>query len=99
MTLRRLARATAALPGEVETGPPAELFDPQHPVWEDQDRFLSFMRRRGWSLSASERIGRPTHPANRRRSAASSWALAGGVTRFGFPDWNQLRELGLIAHD
>lgn len=77
---------------------PAELLDPDHPLWRNQTAYHAFMVERGWSLPAAERMGAATHPANRRQAAAAGWAEDNEVTTElgGHADWHRLRAMGLI---
>jgi hypothetical protein len=83
---------------------PAELRDPDAPVWHDQRAYHQFMTRHLWSLPPAERMGCLTSPANRRRHAASAWAQESGTALRSYgegnqphPDWSRLRSWGFAS--
>ncbi len=101
MSNRRRARAISALPVETESGPPAELYDNDHAVWRDRDRYLDFLKRHGLGESCiptADRLGTwRAHPHNRRNQASDAWGVLNGITTApGHADWNRLRAMGLI---
>jgi hypothetical protein len=78
---------------------PPELLSPDHPVWNDRDLFIAFMKARSWGLPPQERLGggNESSPENRRRTAAEEWAIEQALTDGrGRPDRPRLREMGLL---
>jgi hypothetical protein len=102
-TTRRQARASqgAATVRIDGAAAPAELLDPDHPLWRDTPTYRAWMADHGWAdaLPVAERLGARSHPHNRRNYASEAWALEAGVflTSPGHADWNQLRRAGLIG--
>lgn len=101
MSARRQARAISVLPVEIESGPPAELYDPDHAVWRDRGRYLKFLARHGLGgsrMPVSERMGVDAHPHNRRNNASAAWGEDNGIENPpGHADWHRLRAMGLIG--
>lgn len=99
MSARRQARLESFGEMPSEAGkPPRELFDPGHPLWQDRERYLRLMARRGWALPVTERLGMETHPGNRRNYASAAWGEENGIeSQPGHADWNRLREMGLVG--
>lgn len=98
MSARRQARAVhAAAPTSATEPDLTALFrDLDADLWSDADAYRAFMEARGWPLTAADRFGHDTHPANRRNHAAAAWARENGITDDTGSEWSALRRLGLI---
>ncbi len=89
--MKRRARPRPA----IAAGVPAELGNPDDPVWHNQAAYRAYMAERGWRLPASERFRVPASPPYRRRCAIGGWARTNGMTSGANPDWHELSTLGL----
>jgi hypothetical protein len=102
MSSRRKARiARRVAPKTLDGVPvPPELFDADSALWSDTERYVRWMKERGWTLPPQERLLGPTSssPANRRQAAAVRWAEEHGIVREGthFADLHRLRDMGLL---
>ena len=91
-----MARVRRAAPVAVE-GIPADLADPDAPVWADRDRFLTYLAEHDYPAGASAEA--ETSPGRRRQKAAEEWAVSSGIVNPrwpAFPDHHRLRELGVL---
>lgn len=78
---------------------PPELLDLDARVWHDRVRAGAYFKKHDYSLPVRDRMGVGASPASRRDRASEQWASANGValTKYGRPDLNRLRQLGLIT--
>lgn len=92
-------------------GIPAELLDPDHPLWWDPGRYAAWMAARGWRLPARERMevadlpdrgaSHPVRARARRLAAAAGWAREQrvAVVAGGLPGWVDWRALRAMLGD
>ena len=92
----RLRRASA---GSFDGGPPLELLDSGHPLWQSKARTKAWLIDRDLAIGAALEWG----PLNRHKAAMFAWAKRAGLTRPPMPsgfvgfDYERMREIGLPA--